>query len=87
MYARTYPAVTKVLQAAGRAIRSETDRAAIVLLDDRYLSATVRGAFPSSFHMEESHDLSSELERFFDTADHSAAEVRTAPALTSASKG
>ncbi len=87
MYARTYPAVTKVLQAAGRAVRSETDRAAIILLDDRYLSATVRGAFPSGFRMEESHDLSSELERFFDPPDHPAAEVGTAPALTSASKG
>jgi len=87
MYARTYPAVTKVLQAAGRAIRSERDRAAIVLLDDRYLATTVRGAFPSSFHMEESRDLTMELERFFAPPDPSTAAIGMSQALTSASKG
>ena len=56
-YTRTYPAVTKVLQAAGRAIRSESDRAAIILLDDRYLTSTIRAAFPADFRMEESQDL------------------------------
>jgi DNA excision repair protein ERCC-2 len=64
-YSRTYPAVTKVLQAAGRAIRSESDRAAIILLDDRYLASTIRAAFPADLHMEESHDLRSELEWFY----------------------
>src|SRR5207247_11424242 len=34
-YAYVYPAVNKVLQAAGRPIRSERDRAAIILLDGR----------------------------------------------------
>jgi DNA excision repair protein ERCC-2 len=87
MYARTYPAVTKVLQAAGRAIRSERDRAAIVLLDDRYLAATVRGAFPSSFRMEESHDLTAELERFYAPPEPSVDTIEMSQVLTSASKG
>ena len=87
MYARTYPAVTKVLQAAGRAIRSERDRAAIVLLDDRYLAATVRGAFPSSFRMEESRDLTSELERFYAPPEPSVDTIEMSQVLTSASKG
>lgn len=36
-YGYIYPAVRKVLQAAGRCIRSEDDRGAIVLMDKRYL--------------------------------------------------
>lgn len=35
-YGYTYPAVTKAIQAAGRAIRKETDRAAIVYMDERF---------------------------------------------------
>ncbi len=35
-YAYLYPAMNKVLQAAGRVIRSETDRGVCVLIDDRY---------------------------------------------------
>jgi DNA excision repair protein ERCC-2 len=64
-YTRTYPAVTKVLQAVGRAIRSETDRAAMILLDDRYLTSSIQAAFPADFRMEESHDLRSELRCFY----------------------
>ncbi|MBO4308537.1 MAG: hypothetical protein J5885_01760 [Clostridia bacterium] len=35
-YAYTYPGMNRVLQAAGRVIRSETDRGVIVLADDRW---------------------------------------------------
>ncbi|PKK85499.1 MAG: hypothetical protein CVT48_05175, partial [Thermoplasmata archaeon HGW-Thermoplasmata-1] len=35
-YAYVYPAMNKVLQAAGRLIRSETDRGVIVLMDERF---------------------------------------------------
>ncbi len=35
-YGYVYPAIIKVLQSAGRVIRSETDRGIIVLLDERY---------------------------------------------------
>lgn len=36
-YGYIYPAIRRTLQAAGRAIRSETDKGAIVLMDERYL--------------------------------------------------
>lgn len=49
LYVNFYPAVSKVLQAAGRAIRSEHDRAAIVLIDDRYFLPSTRAAFPEDF--------------------------------------
>jgi DNA excision repair protein ERCC-2 len=35
-YGYIYPAVNRALQAAGRCIRSETDRGAIILLDERF---------------------------------------------------
>lgn len=47
LYAYTYPGFNKVIQAAGRVIRTETDRGILVLLDDRYLSKTYKNLFPS----------------------------------------
>lgn len=35
-YAYTYPGFTKVVQAAGRVIRSETDRGVVLLIDERF---------------------------------------------------
>ena len=35
-YAYTYPGINRVLQAAGRVIRTETDRGAVLLIDKRY---------------------------------------------------
>jgi len=34
-YSYVYPAMNKILQAAGRSIRSESDRAVVVLMDER----------------------------------------------------
>ncbi len=45
-YAYQYPGLNKVLQAAGRVIRTENDRGVIVLLDDRFLSKDYDGMFP-----------------------------------------
>lgn len=45
-YAYTYPAMNKVLQAMGRPIRSATDKAAILLLDERFLTAPYRDLLP-----------------------------------------
>jgi DNA excision repair protein ERCC-2 len=60
-----YPAMTKVLQAAGRAIRSETDRAAILLMDDRYANGGIRRALPADVAIARSSCLSDELGSFF----------------------
>ncbi|HEY3420071.1 MAG TPA: ATP-dependent DNA helicase [Methanomassiliicoccales archaeon] len=64
LYVSTYPAVSRVLQAAGRAIRSEFDRAAMVLLDERYLMPSMQTAFPEDFHIEKVRDLGATLHRF-----------------------
>ncbi|MDD1769624.1 MAG: ATP-dependent DNA helicase [Methanomassiliicoccales archaeon] len=68
LYSRTYPAISKVLQAAGRAIRSETDRAAIVLLDDRYLLPSVRDCFPEDSRPIAPQDLDAALAAFYSPA-------------------
>lgn len=45
-FAYVYPGIGRVLQAAGRVIRTETDRGALLLLDDRYGAAGYRGLLP-----------------------------------------
>ncbi len=49
-YAFTYPGMNKVLQAAGRVIRTEEDRGIIALLDDRFLNLTYKSLFPREWN-------------------------------------
>lgn len=65
LYSTTYPALIKVLQAAGRAIRSERDRAAIILMDDRYQLPGVRAALPADLNTERVRDIEAALGPFF----------------------
>ena len=46
-YAYLYPGMNRVLQAAGRVIRTEADRGIVVLIDDRYATPEYRRLFPS----------------------------------------
>lgn len=45
-YAYQYPGMNKVLQAAGRVIRTENDRGLVLLIDSRYRSGSYRRLFP-----------------------------------------
>lgn len=45
-YAYQYPGMNKVLQSAGRVIRTPQDRGVILLLDDRFLREDVQSLFP-----------------------------------------
>lgn len=45
-YAYLYPGMNKVLQAAGRVIRTEEDRGVILLLDQRFQGTQYQEAFP-----------------------------------------
>jgi len=51
-YTYLYPGLQKVVQAAGRVIRNESDRGVIYLIDDRYVGAEVRRLFPSWWQVE-----------------------------------
>lgn len=45
-YAFRYPGINKVLQAAGRVIRTQEDRGIIVLLDERFLQSNYNALYP-----------------------------------------
>ena len=45
-YAYVYPGMNKVLQAAGRVIRTDEDRGVILLLDNRFLESSYNSLFP-----------------------------------------
>jgi len=45
-YAYRYPGMNKVLQAAGRVIRTEEDMGVIVLLDERFRQSGYRALYP-----------------------------------------
>ncbi|MBQ5952313.1 MAG: ATP-dependent DNA helicase [Lachnospiraceae bacterium] len=45
-YAYTYPGMNRVQQAAGRVIRTDTDRGVILLMDDRFTQGQYRRLFP-----------------------------------------
>ncbi len=46
-YAYLYPGLQKVVQAAGRVIRTTSDRGAVFLIDDRFAKADVRALLPA----------------------------------------
>ncbi len=64
-YGYTYPAMNKVLQTAGRCIRSEKDRGVIVLMDKRFLWNNYKSLLPRDAQIYISGQLSGELQEFF----------------------
>ncbi len=49
-FAYTYPGMNKVLQAAGRVIRTETDKGSVLLIDRRFRSRTYEGLYPNEWY-------------------------------------
>lgn len=49
-YAYVYPGMNKVLQAAGRVIRTDTDKGIILLLDDRFLTREYELQYPREWN-------------------------------------
>ena len=74
-YAYRYPGMNKVLQAAGRVIRTEQDKGIILLLDERFKESKYRESFPREWYDCEickSTDFEEKIEQFWDkfgTAD------------------
>ena len=67
-YAYRYPGMNKVLQAAGRVIRTKKDRGVILLLDDRFLQSAYRALFPlewSDYQVCSLEDEKEKLEQFW----------------------
>ena len=51
-YAYTYPGINKILQCAGRVIRTENDKGSILLVDSRYLSKKYKDMLPPAWKVE-----------------------------------
>ena len=67
-YAYLYPGMNKVMQAAGRVIRTDTDRGMIFLLDERFQFGQYRAVFPREWSQAKSIRLSQtadEVEAFW----------------------
>ena len=69
-YAYRFPGMNKVLQAAGRVIRTSDDVGVIVLLDERFLQPSYRALFPREwdrFDVVNHSNISYRIERFWDS--------------------
>lgn len=56
-YAYTVPAMTRVIQAAGRVIRSEKDRGLIVLMDERFMQPRYTSLMPDDWYKDSVSEL------------------------------
>ncbi len=68
-YAYRYPGMNKVLQAAGRVIRTDEDVGIISLLDERFLNSSYQRMFPrewESFEIVTADRVAKRVERFWD---------------------
>ena len=65
-----YPGMNKVLQAAGRVIRTAEDVGIVALLDERFLQMSYRRMFPrewESFETVNVDSIGKRVERFWDS--------------------
>lgn len=68
-YAYIYPGMNKVLQAAGRVIRTESDKGVILLMDDRFKRSEYRSLFPREWNdiiNISSNDIDNSIDSFWD---------------------
>lgn len=73
-YAYTYPAMAKAIQAAGRVIRSETDRGLIVLMDRRFTQPAYTATMPGDWYTDSIGELVSnrilgDIQQFWQEGD------------------
>ncbi|MBW2971130.1 ATP-dependent DNA helicase, partial [Candidatus Woesearchaeota archaeon] len=64
-YGYIFPAINRVMQNAGRVIRSEKDRGAVVLIDERYSWPFYRACFPPDNNFRSTKNYVRVLQEFF----------------------
>ena len=83
-YAYRYPGMNKVLQAAGRVIRTPQDRGVVLLIDDRFAAPDTRRLMPPHWEqlrvVESAETLAGELERFWGREASPEGEAVSGPA-------
>ena len=71
-FAYRYPGFTRVLQTAGRVIRTESDNGIVVLVDDRFQQSFYRTLFPHQWHLQMANNeqaLRDEIQNFWVSID------------------
>ena len=69
-YAYLFPGMNKVLQAAGRVIRTHEDTGVIALLDERFLYSSYKSLFPrewSNYKVVDKSHVEEEIENFWES--------------------
>ena len=69
-YAYRFPGMNKVLQAAGRVIRTADDVGIIALLDERFVQNSYKRLFPKeweNYEVVRSENISKKIEKFWDS--------------------
>lgn len=72
-FAYQYPGINRVLQAAGRVIRSETDRGVVLLIDQRYATYRYRSLLLKQWETAKVRDhrqVAEELKKFWKATDY-----------------
>ena len=73
-YAYACPGMGRVMQAAGRVIRTDTDKGIVILIDDRYTTQPYVNLLPKNWKglslIGDVYSLKRSLERFWDRADN-----------------
>lgn len=64
-YGYILPAIQKSLQAAGRCIRSETDKGMVIFLEERYAWPTYFRCFENETNLKVTNDYMEEIKKFF----------------------
>jgi DNA excision repair protein ERCC-2 len=67
-YGYIAPALTETVQSGGRCIRTETDRGAIIFLDERYTNPMYSVWLPKDWKTRTTLNYTAEIEKFFDVA-------------------
>lgn len=72
-YAYLYPGMNKVLQSAGRVIRTAEDRGIVLLLDERFARREYRQMFPrewSGYEFCSQNNVAEKLRRFWEVSEY-----------------
>ena len=65
-YGYVYPAMNKIIQAAGRCIRTEEDKGVVVLMDTRFMFPQYALSFPKHWKLKSPQEYKLEIMNFFD---------------------
>jgi DNA excision repair protein ERCC-2 len=66
-YAYVFPGMNRVMQAAGRVIRTESDRGVVLLIDDRFTKAPYRDLLPREWNQVRRIKRSDDIEMFVES--------------------